>query len=343
MDKQKNKRSLVYGVAAIITLFVAILGATFAYFTAVATNNNVITGNMATIKFGLEVKKVTHADETRGGMIPMSNNMIHAAVLNTTGEGVCVDNNGNAVCQVYKVEVDNTGTASLFLDGYISLTGGSGTPTDVEASAWKNITDVTLRTTMRWAQIFCTASGETVSSCSTVGKTTTRAEEAKSPASATASGITEDWATLDAKDSATGESYGHNVANIKTKFSDVTVKAAISGNNYDVINRNYIRISDHVAGEDYDRQADVTSALVFNQFLDSSTTVGGTSKVTYYFVVWLNETGTNQTPEKTPNNSTIANPSALKFFGGEVRFNSAQGSEVTATFTGFASVPSDQL
>ena len=137
-ERKNNGRGIFYGVIGIATLVVAIVGATFAYFTATMSNNNAITGNMATIQFGLNVTKVTHVDETKGGMIPMSNSMVEAAVLDTgTGNGAqtCVDDNGNAVCQVYKIVVTNTGTASLFLDGYVSLVNGSGPATDTGPEA----------------------------------------------------------------------------------------------------------------------------------------------------------------------------------------------------------------
>ena len=50
MNEQKNNngRGIFYGVIGVATLVVAIIGATFAYFTATQNaGNNVITGNMA--------------------------------------------------------------------------------------------------------------------------------------------------------------------------------------------------------------------------------------------------------------------------------------------------------
>ena len=336
MNEQKNNgRGIFYGVIGVATLVVAIIGATFAYFTATASNNNVITGNMATIQFGLNVAKVTHVDETKGGMIPMSNTMVEAAVLDTgTGNAAktCVDANGNAVCQIYKITVTNTGTASLFLDGYVSLTGGSGTPTDAGSAG-----TVQNKTTMRWAQVFCTG-GQTdeITGCTTVGKSTTGATSTTTTgqAEAVTSGITEDWASLANKTSGSH----HNNDNIKT--AGVTAKGAISGNPYDIINMNYIRISDHAAGASYDRTADVTSALVFNQYLDAA---GNTAdEQEFYIVVWLSETGTDQTVGSGLANVPTKEETGLGFFSGNVTFNSAQGSEVTATFSGYTAVPSQQ-
>ena len=137
MNEQKNNgRGIFYGVIGVATLVVAIIGATFAYFTATQTaGNNVIGGNMATISFGVKVEKIVDPGAT-SGMIPMSNTMVEAAV--NSKNNVCVDDNGNAVCQIYKITVTNTSSAAMFVDGYVALAGGSGTPTDYPASYYKD-------------------------------------------------------------------------------------------------------------------------------------------------------------------------------------------------------------
>ena len=82
MNEQKNNgRGIFYGVIGVATLVVAIIGATFAYFTATAANN-IITGNMATVKLALSVTKKTTAEDTVG-LIPMSNGMVEAAVTSS--------------------------------------------------------------------------------------------------------------------------------------------------------------------------------------------------------------------------------------------------------------------
>ena len=323
MNEQKNNgRGIFYGVIGVATLVVAIVGATFAYFTASATaGENEITGNMASINFGLTVTKMTTVDETKGGMIPMSNTMVEAAASKTAGSGVCTDDNDNAVCQIYKITVTNTGTASLFLDGYVSLYDAEGkisyTPTDIEATE-QELNEMANVTVMRWAQVFQSGSAYT-----TVGTSTT---------GATVSGTPVAFTSLDAPSDTTG----WNRTNIKT--TGVTTTGTIGTNPYMVINTNYIRISNHdnTEGTGYDRTDDITSALVYNQPLDPA---GGTAPtVDYYIVVWLTETGTNQTPQTS---DTTPNPNALNFFNGTVTFISAQGSEVTATFGSYSRVPSN--
>ena len=337
MKNEKRKHgvsinNVFYAVIGVATLMIAVIGATFAYYTATASNESTLKGNMATIKFDLDVKKVTDKDNTRGGLIPMSNNMVEQALTknsSASGKGICVDDNGNAVCQVYKITAVNSSTASMFLDGYVSLTGGSGTPADYTASS-------TNKTTMRWAQVFCsTEASNLVTACTTAGKSTIRS--------------TNDF-SFAALGGTTVKADGLNKGEIKAARADVTYAASsanaaeIQGNKYEVIKQNYIRVSDHIAGDySYKRANDTTSALVYNQYLAANDNNGGNNTGTssstftdaqvYYIVVWLSENGHNQTQGATGASENLAN-----FFQGNVTFISAQGSEVTATFSGHTRV-----
>lgn len=323
MEGQKKKReNILYMVIGVMTLMVATIGATFAYFTATASNNNVIKGNMATISFDVSVTKKTTVDESKGGLIPMTNSMVEKAVTNASNNGICVDDNGNAVCQIYKITVTNSGTASMFVDGYVTLTGGSGNSTDYP----------TATTTMRWSQAFCNETSNNLTSCTTAGTATARQNES--------AGFT--WTALGSVSDSQADA-----AEIKDAFSNVTGTGTIQANSYSIINTNYIRVSKH-SGTGYQQQADVTSALVYNQYLSpndgSSANNTGDSSATYvdaqvyYIVVWLSETGTNQT---AGSGGTNVPATTNNFFQGTVTFNSAQGSEVTATFAGYTTVTPD--
>ena len=377
MNEQKNNgRGIFYGVIGVATLVVAIIGATFAYFTATA-GNNVITGNMASVSLSLDVSKVTTVDETKGGMIPMSNNMINAALDNDKNQ-VCVDDNGNAVCQIYKITITNDSSAAQFVDGYVALRGGSGIePTDVKGmtgvisstggeagtyaytgNALKDAAGNTYGgTTMRWVQVW--NEGDDVATSGTLtGKGFVTAGDMVLGTS------TEKVALALTKNDETEKTLEatHNRANIRTNFTNMAVKDTdldgkcsseeteagcvvndakgvltplpISGNTYDVIGTNFIRTSNHdwtEGKQNYKRANDVTSALVFNQSLAPN--IG---EATYYIVVWLSETGTDQTAEAEL--GTYKNPNAIDFFMGNVTFISAQGSEVSATFSSYARV-----
>ena len=367
MNEQRNNgRGIFYGVIGVATLVVAIIGATFAYFTASASNNNIIKGNMATVQLSLAVEKVVKVDEVKEGMIPMSNGMVEEAVNNADND-VCVDDNGNAVCQVYKITITNSSSAGQFVDGYVSLRYGSGAPTDftnyINTAKFVNATktaDITngVGTTMRWAQVFpgdgkqkagegvddpSTTNGATVGDYSTAGVQVLGADTE-----------TMTLTQIGAAAAETGDSASvalqkaQNTANILTGYDDIIGSRTIAGTSYDVVAKNFIRVSNHNWTSDatgkqaYTRSGDASSALVFNH----SIVAGGSQS--YYIVVWLSETGTNQTAGATVTEgegtgaTTYTNPAALNFFDGNVTFISAQGSEVSATFAGYARVSSQQ-
>ena len=326
-EQKKHNKSIIYVLIAILTIVIATTGATFAYYTATRTVNNVITGNMASISFDLKVVKKTTVDQTRG-LIPMTNSMVQKAVSNASTKGICLDDNENAVCQIYKITINNSSTAGMYFDGYVTLTGGSGTPTDY--TTWGSNT----ATTMRWAQAFCTETSGNLTSCTTAGASTVRQTES--------TGFS--WSAL-----GSGTNSQLDTGEIIDTYANATKSATIQNNAYKVINKNYIRVSKH-SGLKYVPATDITSALVYNQFLspkDASTSNDdGDSSTTfvdaqvYYIVVWLSETGTDQTA-----GSGVANTPATtaNFFQGTVTFISAQGSEVTSKFGDYTSVTPDTL
>lgn len=331
MNNNKTRNNILYAILGILVFVVSVTGATFAYYTATNTYNGTIGGNMATITFNLIVDKKTDVDTVNNrGLIPMTNSMVQKAVSNASGNGICLDDNSNAACQIYKITVNNTGSASLFLDGYVALAGGSGTATDYASSP----------TTMRWAQVFCEESATGVlTSCTTAGKTTTRSQTAAK----NVAGIDSNWTALGSTTTA-----GHDVAEIKDEsdYSEVVNSAAlIKTNPYDVIQKNYIRVSRNTDGK-YTQADDIELALVYNQYLDpnnnSATDNSGDSGDTYtdsqvyYIVIWLSETGADQSIGASGAHATGQN-----FFTGTVTFVSAQGSEVTGTFKDYLSVTPD--
>ena len=57
-DKKNNINNIFYAVIGVSTLMIAVIGATFAYYTATSSNNNTIKGNMATIGFDVRPDRV---------------------------------------------------------------------------------------------------------------------------------------------------------------------------------------------------------------------------------------------------------------------------------------------
>lgn len=121
---ENNGKGIFYGVIGVATLIVAIIGATFAYFTATATNNDTISGTAA--KGGLELTVTPKSANMENPMVPQLSTTIQTAVTGTEGKS-CVDGNGNTVCKVYEVMIKNTGTAKVVINGTFTLTAASMT------------------------------------------------------------------------------------------------------------------------------------------------------------------------------------------------------------------------
>lgn len=121
---ENNGKGIFYGVIGVATLIVAIIGATFAYFTASAPeNNSVIKGQTATsASISLRVEQVlpaaTDLKGLSGRMVPIqdkdegSGDDAVTNLLPTALKRGCVDSNGYVACQVYKVTVSNTAEGS---------------------------------------------------------------------------------------------------------------------------------------------------------------------------------------------------------------------------------------
>lgn len=362
MKEQKNNgKGIFYGVIGVATLVVAIIGATFAYFTATVSTTENITGNMATVSLSLGVEKMTDYDDATvnggtAGLVPMSNGMIEAAVSkkghNVTTEGgnataddkVCVDDNGNVVCQIYKITMTNSSTAAVFVDGYVSLKNKESGNTGASS-----VDDTEAPTTMRWAQVFPKDGAYTTALTTADGYDL-------------GSGTNLKWDSIDPGDIKGTPDGAKNTANILKTYSAVVLPESdpnaveINGNKYASINKNYIRISKHTwaaaaeegptegptPGESYGRETDITSALVFNQRIAPAVGDSGT-KVNYYIAVWLTETGSSQNASVVQEEGKAATQDNTKnnpiegFFTGNVTFISANGSEVSGTFQGLTS------
>ena len=121
--ENNNGKGIFYGVIGVATLVVAIIGATFAYFSATASNDTIIQGEAATVGLNLEVSKVS--TDATGGLIPMTDADVSKGLAGDAASGskMCVDKNGNTVCQVYKIVVTNTGSSTAVVNGTLNITG----------------------------------------------------------------------------------------------------------------------------------------------------------------------------------------------------------------------------
>ncbi len=113
---KKLDRKMMYFLVCCILFALLVIGATYAYFTAKASDNNTVKGDATTVSFGLTVDKVTTIDMAYG-LVPMRNNQAPKAASNK-----CYDDNNNAGCQLYKITITADSDTVMFLDGYVFMT-----------------------------------------------------------------------------------------------------------------------------------------------------------------------------------------------------------------------------
>ena len=107
MEENRKGTGVFYAVVGVATLVVAIIGATFAYFSASATNDTDVTGSTAAgASLAIAISRES-ATGTEKNMIPMLSTDLQKGVTGAADKGSCIDANGNTVCQVYKITVTN--------------------------------------------------------------------------------------------------------------------------------------------------------------------------------------------------------------------------------------------
>ena len=136
-ENNRKGTGVFYAVVGVATLVVAIIGATFAYFSASATNDKDVKGTTASgASLAVAVTKVSD-EATSKNMIPMLSTDLQKGVTGTASKS-CIDANNNTVCQVYKVTVTN-GSADIGLNvkGTMNLTSTG------KNMKWQVLTDAT--------------------------------------------------------------------------------------------------------------------------------------------------------------------------------------------------------
>lgn len=139
VNKDSDSKKILTMIILIATLMICTTGATYAYF-AISSTNNVATGTAATVGLNLNVTRVTPTttkwNSSTQVMVPQLDSALSTAMNSTNS---CVDGNGNVVCQVYKITIENTSTAAVSLRGAVYFTLGSGaTYTNLY---WKRVTN----------------------------------------------------------------------------------------------------------------------------------------------------------------------------------------------------------
>lgn len=142
MNENNNGRGLFYGVIGVATLIVAIIGATFAYFSVNAsiTNKSDIAGSTVELSDTTITGTLTRETPSTVSMVPLKTADLQKGI---TGEGgqQCIDANGAKVCDIYTLTINNTSNAPVSLAGNLTITA-----TDMADLRWALIESTTSAT-----------------------------------------------------------------------------------------------------------------------------------------------------------------------------------------------------
>jgi len=128
--ENNNGKGIFYGVIGVATLIVAIIGATFAYFTAQTTSSEYVQGTAATAGLDVNVVRMTGkstSEPTVGEnevqpyiMVPQLDTTLDDAIVGTGGQE-CIDAGGSLVCSIYRIVVHNNGSAPITVSGTLDF------------------------------------------------------------------------------------------------------------------------------------------------------------------------------------------------------------------------------
>ena len=117
MDRE-NGKGILFGILGIMTLIIAILGASLAYFTATArSNEDAVQVQSATVTITYVQGQILSASN----LIPATQTVVNYAYARS-GNNQCLDANDNQVCAVFRFQASNTSAFDQEIQGYITTT-----------------------------------------------------------------------------------------------------------------------------------------------------------------------------------------------------------------------------
>jgi len=137
MENNKG-RGIFYGVIGVATLVVAIIGATFAYFSATIT----LEGNVQAGTANIALTMLEESGGIKTALIPIDtdgetgdgdtvNNLAGFPSYVGTAGTDCLDSVGNQICSVYQFTLMNNSAAQQTITGYMNRNIDSTTETDL--------------------------------------------------------------------------------------------------------------------------------------------------------------------------------------------------------------------
>jgi len=157
---ENNGRGIFYGVIGVATLVVAIIGATFAYFSAAAGTNTPFNTAGASITLTWN-----ETDYYQTNLIPVETGFKDGdaqaaldvdaaktafATSNYVGEAVCKDKNQNAICSMYQFTIGNPAESTANQQVYASITASVNTIQNLKYAIFEGTPQDIFKTTTKW-------------------------------------------------------------------------------------------------------------------------------------------------------------------------------------------------
>jgi predicted ribosomally synthesized peptide with SipW-like signal peptide len=148
--ENKNGSMVFLGVIGVATLVVAIIGATFAFFSASASSENgAVTAGAANISLGFTDQSYRNL---KTHLVPASENVATYAAVSQSGTGAtanqqCVDDNTNEVCSVYEYTVTNDSPSTITITTTLEAVTNTFTTTNLKYKVYAGSTDASANLT----------------------------------------------------------------------------------------------------------------------------------------------------------------------------------------------------
>ena len=349
--ENNNGKGIFYGVIGVATLIVAIIGATFAYFSATTISGQYVTGTAATAGLTVNVTRLTTFSAGEVGktatdasyvLVPQLDATLDQAIIGTgdngeggvaaTNTGACIDENGSLVCTIYKITVQNTGSSAIDVSGTINFYTGAADGLTENGTDGEAVTDdsSSVMNHLKWARLQnpSNVSGNVIPTALLNYATDTTYKTLR-PVALVGTGYANTSATQylygravtsDAKD-LYGADYTNGMSATAAQNAWVTSHQA---------HTDLIDPTDDLTRVEkvWNTNASATQGSVHLQAagsqIDANSDGVKDDTATFYIVVWISE------------NLDVQNDLDKGTFVGQVTFNSAGGSGATSTFTEIA-------
>ena len=126
MENNRDRKGIFLGVISVATLIVAIIGATFAYFSASFTGNEEVNFTAYEFSASATVNRIAPSSDV-DDLIPVDAANVFTLASNTrnNNKGACKDATDYTACLIYEVTIYNSGSQDLSLTGELKTTTAS--------------------------------------------------------------------------------------------------------------------------------------------------------------------------------------------------------------------------